>query len=138
MRQRQQGFALVAAIALVVVLAALAGFVASLTGAQSADGQLSRSAQRVERAAQSGLEWGAYQVMRQAVPVCNPAATLLPLAAYPNVSVQVTCQSAPTSEPRASGPGNVVVYRIMATATTGGIPASPDYAEHQRTAVFSR
>lgn len=138
MNARQQGFALVAAIVLVVVLAALAGFVASMVSSQSGSAQIERSAHLVERAAQTGLEWGAYRVMRASPVGCVAATTLPAMAAYPGVSITVTCTPTPTNEPAAPGPGNVTVYRINSTAFTGGTPASPDYAERTRSGIFSR
>lgn len=137
MTPRQRGFALVAAIILIVVLAALAGFVASMVGGQGADTQLERGSQIVERAAQTGLEWGAYRALQSAN--CAASTTLPPLAAYPGVTIRVTCTQQPTSEPRVPGPGNITVYRIVSLATTsGGTVASPDYAERARSGIFSR
>ena len=141
MKPRQNGFALVAAIVLVVVLAALTGFVATLVGSHSADSQLGRSSQLVERAAQTGLEWGGYQVMRPATPACTPLTLLPAVAAYPGVSVEVRCEQQASTEPRASAPGTVIVYRVRATAWIGGAVANPagnDYAERQRIGIFSR
>ncbi len=138
MRACQQGFALIAAIVLVVVLAALAGFVASMVGGQGAGAQLERSTQVVERAAQTGLEWGAYRALRSVPASCVASTTLPAIAAYPGVTVRVTCAASPTNEPAVPSPGNVTVYRIVSTATAGGAPASPDYAERTRTGIFSR
>lgn len=141
LKRTQQGFALIAAIVLVVVLAAMAGFVASMVGGQSAGQQLERMSGVVDAAAQTGVEWGAYQVMRvppppAAAPACPAGSTVPPGVLLPPlpgslgaVAVTVTC---------ASGPGTVTVYQITARATFGANPANPDYVERTKTAVFSR
>ncbi|MGA7179000.1 MAG: hypothetical protein WBX11_05355 [Thiobacillaceae bacterium] len=136
MNRHQQGFALVAAIILVVVLAGLTAFVASMVGGQSANQQLERMSHVVDLAAQAGLEWGAYQVMRQPLPICSPSTTLPALpGTLAAASVNVTCTSATTSE----GGNPVTTYQITAKATYAGTnTSSPDYAERTKAAVFSR
>lgn len=137
LNQTQQGFALIAAIVLIVVLAAMAGFVASMVGGQSADQQLERMSGVADMAAQTGVEWGAYQALQ--VASCVPSTTLPALpGSLGAMTVTVTCTSSLTTEPLVPGPGTVTVYRITATAITGLNPASPDYVERTKTAVFSR
>lgn len=138
MKRTQRGFALIAAIVLVVVLAALAGFVASIVSGQGASQQLERMSQMADLAAQTGVEWGAYQVMRPAAaPACPPPITLTLPGSLGATPVTVTCNVYPTTEPRVPGPGTVVVYQISARAAKGLIN-SPDYVERVKTAVFSR
>lgn len=120
----QRGFALIAAIVLIVVLAAMAGFVATMTGGQSASQQLEYTASRVDLAAQAGLEWGAYRILRQGV--CVPAGTpFAPPAgtSLSGITVQVSCTP--------GGPP----HRITARAWIG-VPASPDYVERVKIADF--
>lgn len=136
MKRHQHGFALVAAIILVVVLAGLTAFVASMVGGQSANQQLERMSRIADLAARAGLEWGGYQVMRQAVPVCSPTTTLPALpGTLAATTVNVTCTAAATTE----GGSPVTVYQITAKATYGGVnTSSPDYVERTKTATFSR
>ena len=49
------------------MLAAMAGFVATMVGGQSTNQQLERMSQVADLAAQAGLEWGAYQVLMGAL-----------------------------------------------------------------------
>jgi MSHA biogenesis protein MshP len=134
MKRAQQGFALVAAIVMVVVLAALAGFVASLVGGQGATQQLERMSQVVARAAQTGVEWGAYRVLRPATaPACPPATNLALPGSLGVTTVRVTCTRVNVTE----NGSPVSVYRITATASFG-VLNSPDYVERVKTAVFSR
>ena len=119
-------------IILVVVLAGLTAFVASMVSGQSADQQLERMSRVGDLAARAGLEWGGYQVLR--VPVCSASTTLPALpGTLTAVAVTVACSSYATTE---GGP--VTVYQITATATYGGTNTSPDYVERTKTAVFSR
>jgi MSHA biogenesis protein MshP len=120
----QQGFALIAAIVLIVILAAMAGFVATMTGGQSANQQLERMSRVADLAAQAGMEWGAFQVLRNAncVPV-NTVFTPPPNTSLSVMTVRVSCTP--------GGPP----HRITATATFG-VPASPDYVERTKTADF--
>jgi type II secretory pathway pseudopilin PulG len=139
MRRQQGGFALIAAIILICVLAALAAFTASMVSAGSAGGQMTRAGRVVELAADTGLEWGAHRVLRGTpAPVCTPTTVLPALAAYPGVRITVTCAASPTTEPALPGPGMITIYAVTATATVGGTPTSPDYAERSRSGVFSR
>jgi MSHA biogenesis protein MshP len=138
MKTKQGGFALIAAIVLVVFLAALTGFVASMTGGQAAGTQLERTAQGVEFASQTGLEWGAYRVLRTTPASCAATTALPAMPAYPGVTVTVACTQTATDEPGVPGPGNITIYRIESIARFGGAPDSPDYAERTRTAIFSR
>lgn len=136
--QAQGGFALIAAIVLITVLAALAAWVTSMVSAQAAGGLLERSGRVVELAAQTGLEWGAHRVLRSTPAVCPAATVLPPLAAYPGVRISVRCTASPTTEPSLPGPGTITVYAITATATVGGTAAGPDYTERTRSGLFSR
>ncbi|MDO9220228.1 MAG: hypothetical protein Q7T90_04290 [Thiobacillus sp.] len=138
--QTQQGFALIAAIVLIVVLAAMAGFVATMVGGQSAGQQLERMSGVAEMAAQTGVEWGAYRVLNPVVaPACPPGSTVAPgaLVILPGslgvMALRVRCVHVTTAIT-----GEADVYQITATASFGGVPASPDYVERTKTAVFSR
>ena len=128
LKRTQQGFALIAAIVLIVILAAMAGFVATMVGGQSAGQQLERMSGVADRAAQTGVEWGAYQVLRQSPGVCPfaPAAVPLILPGTP-AGMTVTVSCAPGAVP--------ATYQIIATAIYG-VPASPDYVERIKIANF--
>jgi MSHA biogenesis protein MshP len=140
MKHNQQGFAMVAAIILVVLLAGLSAFVTSMVSGQSANQNLERVSRVTELAARAGLEWGGYRVMRPAVaPACPAGSTIAPGVAVPMpagslsaVTVRVFCSQTNTTE---SGP--VSIYQIASTATYG-IISSPDYVERVKTSVFSR
>lgn len=141
MRRPQHGFALVAAIILVVLLAAMAAFVTAMVSGQSANQNLERLSRVAELSAQAGLEWGTYRVMRPAAaPACPPGSTILPGApvtlpgSLASVQVNVMCTRTMPTE----GAGTVSVYQITATATYGGAIGNPDFVQRQKTAVFTR
>jgi MSHA biogenesis protein MshP len=124
LKQAQQGFALIAAIVLIVVLAAMAGFVATMVGGQSANQQLERMTQVADLAAQAGLEWGAYQALKNS----NCVAANTPFTPPPNTSLSVMTVRVSCTP---GGPP----YRISAIATFG-VPANTDYVERSKTADF--
>ena len=124
LHRTQQGFALIAAIVLIVVLAAMAGFVATMVGGQSANQQLERMSQVADLAAQAGMEWGAYQALKNA----NCVAANTPFTPPPNTSLSVMTVRVSCTP---GGPP----HRITAIASFGA-PASPDYVERSKTADF--
>src|SRR5919199_5680572 len=62
-RKAESGFSLIAAIFLLVVLALMGTLIVSITGMQSASGQLDLSGVRAYQAARAGTEWAAYRVL---------------------------------------------------------------------------
>ena len=128
----QRGFAMVAAIFLLVVLGLLGGLMLSLTNSQQTSAVRDLLGSRAYYAARAGLEWGAYQ----AVQASNcPAVSALPNAvAATGFSVQIACV--------ASGPYNeagsaVTLYQITSTASAGTLGAH-DNAERQLQAIVSK
>ena len=94
-RQRSAGFALVAAIFLLTVLAALGAFIVSISTNQQMSSAMDVEGERAYQAARSGIEWGVYQV--QATPAYNFSYGTPPVAvgsANPNSRV---CPASPTS-----------------------------------------
>ena len=153
-RQRSAGFALVAAIFLLTVLAALGAFIVSISTSQQLGSALDVEGERAYQAARSGIEWGVYQV--QATPAYNFSYGTPPVAvgsANPNSRV---CPASPTSFafPAAAttlsaftvtvqctaypdGSGGPTVYQIIATAcnqpAAGSCPnSSPGQAYIER------
>ncbi|MEO8153963.1 MAG: hypothetical protein ABI605_12895 [Rhizobacter sp.] len=128
----QRGFAMVAAIFLLVVLGLLGGLMLSLTTSQQTSAVRDLLGSRAYYAARTGLEWGAYQAVQ--ANSC-PAASALPNAVVATgFSVQIACV--------ASGPYNeagnpVTLYQITATASAGTAGAH-DNAERQLQAIVSK
>jgi len=115
--RRQQGIALIAAVFLVVGLGALAAVVLNQVSIQARHDSLDTLTLRAELAAQAGVEWGAYRVLRQGA-ACPFVHTLPPLPlTLQAFQVQVRC------DPDGGG------WRLTATARHGAAAAQPDYAE---------
>lgn len=153
-RKAQSGFSLIAAIFLLVVLALMGTLIVSITGMQSASGQLDLSGVRAYQAARVGTEWAAYKVLDPentlnpgscspvVMPSCPASPTNLPAlgGTLSTFTVTVECtQAANTTESNR----NVRVFQIVATACNqgGSCPAaSPTsgYVERRLEATFSK
>lgn len=112
---RQRGFALVAAIFIVVVLALLGIMMVTIGGMQRATASAATQGARAYHAARSGIEWGAFRALAGG---CAAATGSFPLAVpgLDGFTVTVGCTS---SEHREGPPPNHFVYVITATATSG-------------------
>jgi MSHA biogenesis protein MshP len=146
---RQGGFSIVAAIFLLVVLALLGVFIASVTGMQQSSGQLDVLGVRAYQSARAGMEWGAYQVLdpnnTQNPVTCSPivwqpwcpASQNLPALAGSLAGFAVTVNCTLTAD-TFEGNRNVRMYLLVATAcnqpSAGSCPpATPTsgYVERQ-------
>lgn len=147
---RQRGVALISAIFMLLLFAALAGYMVSLTTTSNITSAQDVQGARAYQAAQAGLEWGLYQVLDPAnVTVVAPGA-----ATWPNMppcpadkalniagfAVTVQCARFPTGAAGAAGPPvypeaggrvSVIVYQITATA----IAAAPSGAIERQVVV---
>jgi MSHA biogenesis protein MshP len=153
---RHRGFGLVAAIFLLVVLALMGAFIASITGMQQSSSQLDLLGVRAYDSARAGMEWGAHQVLdpnnalnpATCAPVVMPSCPASPShlnglgGSLSGFTVSVTCaQTADTSE----GNRSVRAFQIVATACNqpsgGACPnAAPGvgYVERQLQATLSK
>jgi MSHA biogenesis protein MshP len=140
MNAGQRGFSIVTAIFLIVVLAALGAFAVSMFRVQQTSAAFDELGARAYQAAQAGIEWGAWQVLRNGGACAG--ATNLPLpGSLVSFTVTVNCTS--TTHTEAGNP--VTIYRLTATACNqpaGGAcpnPApGPDYVERQVQAAVER
>lgn len=139
MRPSEQGFSLISAIFLLVVIAALATFAVTLSTTQQQSAALDALGSRAYQAARAGVEWGAFQITQSGVAGsvfatnCQSSTTasqpVLPAGTQLSVfSVSVTC-GATSYVDGVSG----VVYELTSTASgiEGASPGSPDYVERQ-------
>lgn len=123
MKQRH-GFALIAAIFLLVVLGALAFYLVSLSTTQRFTSLLAVQGARAHFAAQAGLNWGAHRALTS--KACGNL--MVDAGNGPSFAVVVTCTSSTSTELDET----VTLWRITATATLG-TPARPDYVYRQMT-----
>jgi MSHA biogenesis protein MshP len=127
----ESGFVLPTAIFLLVVLAALATYMVSLSRTSHISSALDIQGERAHLAARAGIEWAAWQAIQHPVPSCEAAPPPLIL---PPFSVDVSCIP---SGPYNDGADVVVIYQITSTATSS-LPGEADYVERQIQASFSK
>lgn len=128
--RQQRGFALVSAIFILVILAALGGYVVTVSTTQSASQGLDIQGSRAYQAARAGVEWGSYQVLRNAAYACTTAGISNDTPVLGGFLAGFTVTVACTSQNVAEGANTVVVYRLISTATYAAI-GSPDYVERR-------
>lgn len=141
--RRHRGFTLLSLTFVLVVLTALGAALASIGIRQQLGSAAEVDAARALQAARAGLEWGAFQVLRNpappaAAPACFATSSFSP-AGLGSFTVTVSCTRTPASGTVADGSSTLVFYQLVANAcngpTAGACPASgtPDrsYAERQ-------
>ncbi len=133
--KRESGFVLPTAIFLLVVLAALAASMVSLSRTSQLGSALDIQGSRAYQAARAGIEWAAWQVLRNPTPSCLAAPSPLALAGtLTTFSVNVSCVQ---SGSYTDGADTVEVYQITSTATSG-VPGEAGYVERRIQASFSK
>lgn len=140
---RRGGFTLLSLTFVLVVLTALGAALANIAMRQQLGSAAEVDAARALQAARAGLEWGAFQVLRNpappaAAPACFANTSFSP-AGLSSFTVTVSCTRTPSSGTLSDGSTTLVFYQLVANAcnapTSGACPASgtPDrsYAERQ-------
>lgn len=133
--KRARGFALVMALFLIVTLAALGAYLLTVSNVQLETGIMDEQGARAYQAARAGLEWGAYQVLRNS---SCPAPTGFALSgALAGFRAEVTCTNY-GAETEAGTP--ITTYRIVstgcnaspcATVVLPAVPPDQTYVERQ-------
>jgi MSHA biogenesis protein MshP len=133
--KRETGFVLPTAIFLLVILAALATYMVSLSRTSHLSSALDIQGGRAYQAARAGIEWAAWQLLKNPTPSCVAAPPPLALAGtLGTISVNVSCVQ---SGSYTDGADTVEVYQITSTATSG-LPGEVDYVERRIQASFSK
>ncbi len=96
MTAKNRGFSLVTAIFLLVVLAALGVSIVFVTGLQQNTVALDVLSSRAYQAARAGVEWGAYQSLRN--NACGGTTLTFPGTALDGYSTTVTCSRTTANE----------------------------------------
>ncbi len=144
--RRVAGFTLVSVLFIVVVLSALGAAITSVSTRQHLGSAAEVESARALQAARAGLEWAAFQVLRNpappsAAPSCfsTTSFTAAGLAAY---TVTVSCTRTPSSGTVSDGATTLAFYQLVANAcnvaSSGACPnasAAPQatYVERQLT-----
>lgn len=141
----EAGFVLPTAIFLVVILAALGGYMVTLSRTTNMSGALDIQGARAYQAARAGIEWAAWRVVdpQNLLPaptpcpaspftVAEPGPTAL-AGTLASFTVVVDCRYFPEVD----GATSVSVYQVISTATSG-VWGSVDYVERQIQGSFSK
>jgi MSHA biogenesis protein MshP len=147
---RTAGFTLVSVIFILVVLAALGAALASISVRQQMGSAAEIDAAQALQAARAGLEWAAFQVLRNpAPPAAAPgcfAPTSFSAAGLASFTITVTCTRTPASGTVSDGATALAFYQLVASAcnapSAGACPATgtprSTYVERQLTWMVVR
>ena len=125
---RQQGFGLVAAMFLIIVIAWVIAAMARMAITQNATNSFSIQQARAYQAARAGIEWGIARVM--ADRACSETFVL------DDFTVAVSCQ--PTAATHLPEEGRAVVFVSIQATAEFATADSPDYAFRQVNAVVEK
>ncbi len=127
---RERGFALVAAIFLIVVLALLGMFIVRISGVQNQTVNIALLGSRAFEAARTGIEWGAFQALDSAS--CTTTTLNLTEGGLNGFDVDVTCTSSTHTEP-----GNTNNVYLLDVTASDGTYGTPDYVSRRMQATVT-
>ena len=141
-RRRQSGFAYIAAVVLLVVVAGICVAMLRMTGTQQTTVDSALLGARAGLAARGGIEWGFYQLRKGS---CEGERTLADFAGDSGFLVTVRCTKFPFNEGEDSAGAPLVKETVQLEAVAcnvgaacpgaGGAVASPGYVERRRVAT---
>jgi MSHA biogenesis protein MshP len=131
----QQGFAAIAAIFLVVVLAALGGFMVTFSNTQQLTSAQDVQGSRAYWAARAGLEW-AVVAIPAAPALCPNAVPTLVAAPTPidGFAIQIRC----SQNAYAEGGAARTIYTFESRASAGGAVGGIGYVERSLSASLEQ
>lgn len=124
-QRAQQGFAAIAAVFLLVVVAAFGAFMVTFSNTQQLNAARDVQGSRAYWAARAGLSWGVARVV--AVPACPVSPTVMAVDGF---NVTVTCATQAYDE--RGTPRNI--FTLTSIATGGGAVGGLAYIERSVTA----
>jgi MSHA biogenesis protein MshP len=125
----QRGFALVAALFFLVVVATLGAYAVRLNMSQQGSTDLDLAGARADAAVQTGIQYAAARVLTGGNCTSFPLAPNVALNLPQNFDVTLTCND---NETLVANAPRVTVFLVTATATRGQY-GSPDFVSRQRT-----
>ncbi len=128
--RKERGFALVAAIFLVVVLALLGIFIVRISGVQHQTVNVALLGARGFEAARAGIEWGAFQALNAAS--CTTTTLNLTEGGLNGFDVDVTCTSSTHSET-----GSTYNLYVLVVESRAGTYGQPDYVSRRMQATVT-
>ncbi|MEQ1879573.1 MAG: agglutinin biogenesis protein MshP [Burkholderiales bacterium] len=134
------GFSLISGIFLLVVIAVLAGYIVTLSTAQHTSAALDYQGARAYQAAYAGVQWGAYQALRNNSCAGGAGTSIALTGMLAGFAVTVVCEETGYTE----GGATRSVRRITATgcspSNAGACPGTPGnyYVERQIEATLDQ
>ena len=123
----QRGFAAISALFLVVVLAALGGFMLTFSNTQQLTSAQDLQGSRAYWAARAGLEWG----IAGTLAACPASPTTLTIDVF---SVVITCSLQAYAEAGAT----VNIFRLSSVASSAGAAGSLGFIERSLSAAIEK
>ncbi|MCR4303399.1 MAG: hypothetical protein NUV63_04105 [Gallionella sp.] len=118
-RRHERGFALVAAIFIVVVLAMLGIMMVTIGGMERATASAAVQGTRAFYAARSGIEWGIFQAMPPTSSCAASSSFTLTVPGLDSFNVTVQCALTPPGIQHRERGDTYNVYVVTSTATSG-------------------
>jgi MSHA biogenesis protein MshP len=116
----QRGFAAIAAIFLVVILAALGGFMVTFSNSQQLTSAQDVQGTRAYWAARAGLEWAVVAIPPASLATPNACTVSSPPATIEGFAITIGCTKATyTDDGATSGVSPTSIFRFTVTASTG-------------------
>lgn len=118
----ERGFAAIAAIFLVVVLAALGGFMLTFSNTQQLTSARDVQGSRAYWAARAGLEWAVVAIPPASVATPNACTVTAPPTAIDGFAITINCAKATYVDTGAtSGVSPTAIFQLTVTASTGTV-----------------
>lgn len=139
--KKEQGFAIVSAIFLVVILAMLGAFMVSISNTQHLTSAQDAMGSRAYRAAKLGMEWAATSLCNGSdcvtpqATACPAASTLLDVSPD-GFTVTVLCERNIYQEAGTAGNTPRYIFKITSTATNTAVAGSISKVERSFTAFM--
>jgi MSHA biogenesis protein MshP len=111
----KRGFTLITALFLLVVVALLSVYMINLRAVQQSTIVYGLQGARAMQAAQTGLEWGAYEAINNNCASAPATFTVTAVPALEAFSIQVSCNPSDHTE----GTDTITTYVLTSTAQTG-------------------
>jgi len=139
---RQQGFSLISAIFILIVLASLGAYMVTVGGTNRSSSTAALQGARAYQAARSGIDWSAYRIVTAINPgtaqnecdnIINAGNFTLTATGLNGFTINTSCGFTTHTQ----NADNITVYQITSTATFGGAYGSPDFIQRRISATIS-
>lgn len=138
----QRGVSVISAIFIMLLLGVISALMVNLMSTAHRTSALDLEGSRAYQAAQTGVEWGLYQVLDPLNATALPIMPSCPTASAPpeidGFTITVTCQRFPdTPTVFREGDRSITVYRLESTARKG-VLGTPGFVERQMVVTASK